>query len=72
MELDLNNFFCQRINVACIVDTVLATIGDNSSVFALSACWSDCRKSQSGAWGKREQFPIPYFHFINNNTRAEY
>ena len=32
--------------------------------------WSECRKSQRGAWRKPEQFPIPYLHFMINNTQG--
>ena len=77
MELDLSNFSCQRINVACIVDTFLATCFNLASLSETTAAfshkvrvWSDCRKSQSGAWGKRERFPMTYLHFINSNTQG--
>ena len=40
MELDLSNFSCQRINVACIVDTFLATCFNLASLSETTAAFS--------------------------------
>lgn len=77
MELDLNNFSRQRLNAACIVVKFLSTrcnltsLSEGTAAFSQRVrAWSDRRKSQRAAWGKPEQFSIPYLHFMNNSTQG--